>query len=65
MNAEPRFRPLRSHHWLIALACASVLLIVGLLIATGTVAPGAALLAVLCVGAMGLMMFAMDRIDHH
>jgi hypothetical protein len=65
MNAEPRSHPSRSHRRLIALACASVLLIVGLLIATGSVGPGAAVLTVLCVGAMGLMMFAMDRIDHH
>ena len=65
MNAEPRFRSLRAHRWLIALTCASVLLIVGLLVATGTVGPGTAALTVLCVGAMGLMMFAMDRIDHH
>lgn len=44
-----------------ALMCAPMLLIVGLLIATGAVGAGALLPALLCVGGMAFMMFVMGR----
>ena len=55
----------RKHHRLVALMCVSMLLIVGFLILTGTLAVGTAILAAACVAAMGLMMFAMERTIHH
>jgi hypothetical protein len=58
-------RSRRRKHRLMALVCIPLLLIVGFLILTGTLALGTAMLVAACVGAMGLMMFAMERTNHH
>lgn len=54
-----------SHGLMMALMCGPMLLIVGVLVATGVVGVGAAVTALGCVGAMGAMMFAMERMQRH
>jgi hypothetical protein len=45
--------------------CVPMLVIVGVLVGTGVAGSGAILFAVVCLGAMALMMFAMPgRHDH-
>jgi len=61
LNHDPASTTSRGHRWLMALMCAPMLLIVGLLIATGAVGAGALLPALLCVGGMAFMMFVMGR----
>ncbi|WP_459975060.1 hypothetical protein [Nocardioides pyridinolyticus] len=50
---------------MMALMCGPMLLIVGVLIATGMVGVGASATALGCVAAMGAMMFAMERMQRH
>ena len=65
MNHDAARLRSRKRHWLMALVCVPMLLIVGFLILTGTLALGTAMLAAACLAAMGLMMFAMERTNHH
>lgn len=54
-----------SHRALMLIACAFVLLVAGLLVALGLAGGAAVVGALACVAAMGVMMFAMHRIEHH
>lgn len=47
------------HRWLMIACCIPMLVIVGVLLATGIAGTGAVIYAVVCLGAMALMMFAM------
>lgn len=51
----------QGHGKMMTLMCAPMLLIVGVLIATGVVGAAAVLPAVLCAGAMAAMMLAMNH----
>ncbi len=56
-------RPHRSHRWAMVACCVPMLVIVAVLLATGTAGLGAIVFAVVCVGIMTAMMLAMPR-DH-
>lgn len=65
MNHEYTEAKGHSHRLMVALMCGPMLLVVGILIATGMVGFSAALTALGCVAAMGVMMFAMERMQRH
>ena len=65
MNHDHTETKRRGHGLMMALMCVPMLLIVGVLIATGVVGVGAAVTALGCVAAMGAMMFAMERMQRH
>lgn len=53
------------HRLMMIACCIPMLVIVGILVGTGVAGTGAVLFAVVCLGAMALMMFAMPgRHDH-
>ncbi len=47
------------HRWMMVACCIPMLVIVGILIATGIAGTGAVIFAAVCLGAMALMMYAM------
>ncbi len=47
------------HRWMMIACCIPMLVIVGVLLATGIAGTGAVIYAVVCLGLMALMMFAM------
>ena len=55
----------KSHRWLMVVCCIPMLIIVGVLVATGVAGTGAVLFAVICLGMMALMMFAMPGGHDH
>lgn len=59
---EPRGH---SHRWLMLACCIPMVLIVLGLLATGAAGSGAILFALICVGMMALMMFAMPGGHNH
>lgn len=54
-----------SHRWMMIACCIPMVVIVGILIATGAAGSGLLLYAAICVGAMALMMFAMPGRHKH
>ena len=61
MNDDKPQTHRQGHGKMMALMCAPMLLIVGVLIATGVVGATAVFPALLCAGAMAVMMLAMDH----
>lgn len=53
------------HRWMMVACCIPMLIIVGVLVATGLAGTGAILFAVVCLGMMALMMLAMPGGHHH
>jgi hypothetical protein len=53
------------HRWLMIVCCIPMVVIVGVLLATGVAGTGAIVFAVLCLGMMALMMFAMPGGHNH
>ena len=53
------------HGWMMVACCIPMLIIVGVLVATGVVGTGAIVYAVVCLGMMALMMLAMPGGHHH
>lgn len=53
------------HRLMMIACCIPMLVIVGVLVATGVVGSGAILYAFVCLGAMAVMMFAMPGDGHH
>ncbi|NMM35284.1 MAG: NAD(P)(+) transhydrogenase (Re/Si-specific) subunit beta [Phycicoccus sp.] len=63
LGSSPRRRG--GHRLMMIACCVPMLVIVGVLVGTGLAGSGAILFAVMCLGAMALMMFAMPgRHDH-
>ncbi len=54
-------RPHHGHRWMMLACCVPMLVIVAVLLATGTAGSGAIIFAVACVGIMTAMMLAMPR----
>lgn len=54
-----------SHRWLMVACCIPMVVLVGVLLATGVAGSGAILFAVICLGVMALMMFAMPGSHNH
>lgn len=54
-------RPHRGHRWLMLACCVPMLVIVAVLLISGTAGIGAVVFAVVCVGIMTAMMLAMPR----
>jgi len=53
------------HRLMMIACCIPMLVIVGVLVATGVAGSGAILYALICLGAMAVMMFAMPGDRHH
>ncbi len=53
------------HRWMMIACCIPMVVIVGVLIATGAAGSGLLLYAAICIGAMALMMFAMPGRHKH
>lgn len=53
------------HRWMMVACCIPMLIIVGVLVATGVAGTGAVVFAVVCVGMMALMMSGMPGGRHH
>lgn len=53
------------HRWLMIACCIPMVVIVGILLATGVAGTGAIVFAVVCLGMMALMMFAMPGGHNH
>lgn len=53
------------HRWLMLACCIPMVVIVAVLLVTGAAGTGAILFAVICVGMMALMMFAMPGGHKH
>lgn len=53
------------HRWMMIACCIPMVVIVGVLIATGAAGSGLLLYAAICIGAMVLMMFAMPGGHKH
>ena len=60
-GGSPDERPHRSHRWLMLACCVPMLVIVAVLLISGTAGIGAVIFAVACVGIMTAMMLAMPR----
>ena len=52
------------HRWMMIACCIPMVLVVGALVASGVAGAGAIMFAVVCVGMMALMMFAMPGDKH-
>ena len=53
------------HRWMMMACCIPMVIIVGILVATGVAGTGAIVYAAVCLGMMALMMLAMPGGHHH
>lgn len=54
-----------SHRWLMLACCVPMVLVVAVLLVTGVAGAGAVVFALICVGMMALMMYAMPSGHNH
>ncbi len=65
-HEQPGYEPRgKSHRWMMLACCVPMVIVVGVLLATGVACSVAILFAVICLGVMALMMLAMPGCHYH